>query len=223
MKTHPDEVLANLKTSTNTRAARNLDIVHDVCRLIYKATGPKDYSFATIGRRTQEQNGPSLNTYYSPKGARFCELVRAWAEYDGSSSEKPRKPLKQRSEDQLLTAINDLALRARIGLLIAERNRLRGEVNDLKANTKPVIDLRSASGHLHEAGGQMIQVFEPLASLLDTEHEALEKSVTDKWLESHGMKRGPDGEIATRKGQILFPIGFLNAITKMLGGAKKRR
>src|ERR1035441_7426787 len=148
MKTHPDETLAKLKQRTNTRAARNLEIVHKVCREIHNSQGPKEYSLATVGRRTQEQKGPSLNTYYSPKGARFCELVRAWAEYDGSDAKKPRRPATLRSEDQLLTAINDLALRARVGLLMAERNRLRAEVNELKANVKPVIDLRPTSGEL---------------------------------------------------------------------------
>ena len=222
MKVHPDKILENLKGKTNTRAARNLDIVHDVCREIYNAPGPKDYSYATVGRRTQERNGPSLNTYYSPKGVRFCDLVKAWADYDGADMKRPNKPIKERKDHELLTSINDLVLRGRVGLLLAKCSRLESEVNALKANAKVVIDQRPAPAGVRASGGQLLQVFSPFASLLDTELEALQVAITDKWLDGHGMKRGSAGEVLDSKGRVIFPIGFLNALTKVVEGYKSK-
>jgi hypothetical protein len=121
----------------------------------------------------------------------------------------------------MLISIKDFALRGRVGMILADRSRLESELNVCKANAKIQVDLRPTPGNTHLAGNQLIQVFEPLANLHDTEIEAFKTACTEKWLPSRGMEEGPDGEVMDNKGHIKFPIGFMHAIRKVLSGLKR--
>jgi hypothetical protein len=100
---------------------------------------------------------------------------------------------------------------------VAERNRLRGEVNLLRANANVVIDRRTLPGRVHVMPeGQVMQVLSPLANLTESEIAALRNAISPDFLRQEGWREGPDGQIANAKGRTLFDIGFANAVRKLL-------
>jgi hypothetical protein len=107
---------------------------------------------------------------------------------------------------------------------VAERNRLRGEVNLLRANANVVIDRRTLPGQMRVMPeGQVMQVLPALAHLTDSEIAALTKSISPAFLLQEGWQEGPHGEIVNAKGRKLFDIGFANAIRKLLGDVQGLR
>ncbi len=58
------------------------------------------------------------------------------------------------------------------------------------------------------------------ADLLPTEREALETVASDAWLHRNGLVEGADGEVLTRTGALILPIGFLAAVRKTVGIAR---
>ena len=224
MKTDPNQTLAELKAAAGKRAHRNLDVVHEVCRTIHvtpATSGSRDYSLATVGRKTQERGGPTLNTLYAPLGKRFRTLIAAWAAWAGTTMKKPPRPVDERSEDgDLLRAIKDPALCSMIGFRLAEAKRCRAELDTLKANTKLVIDRRPRDGTRLANGQQVLQLLGPSPELLPTERDALQIVASAAWLARHGYVAGPDGEVLARNGATVLPIGFLTAVRKLAGGSK---
>jgi hypothetical protein len=121
------------------------------------------------------------------------------------------------AEEDLLRRIDDPALRSLLGGIVAERNRLRGEVNLLKRNTHVVIDRRTLPGHAHVTPeGQVMQVLSPLANLTESETAALRKAISPKLLGQEGWREGQHGEIINAKGRTIFDIGYANAIRKLV-------
>lgn len=121
------------------------------------------------------------------------------------------------AEDDLLRRIDDPALRSLLGGIVAERNRLRGEVNLLRANANVVIDRRTLPGQVRVMPeGQVMQVLPALEHLTHSEIAALHKAVSPAFLRHEGWHEGPDGQIVNAKGRTLFDIGFANAVRKVL-------
>ena len=215
---HPDTVLETLKSGARPQKQRNLDIIHSVCRELH-GLGIRDFSLATVGRMSEERNGMSRNALYNKTSEDFRTLIGAWGTFTGEPARKQASPLKPLAEEDLLRRIDDPALRALLGGIVAERNRLRGEVNLLKANANVVIDRRTLPGHAHVMPeGQVMQVLSPLANLTGSETAALRKTISPDFLRQEGWHEGPHGEIVNAKGRTLFDVGFANAIRKLLGG-----
>jgi len=223
MKIHPDKTLEALKAK-KPRAGAKLDILHDVCREIYNTPGDagrKDYSPGSVGRKAQERKGPSLNTMYSPLGAHFRELLDAWATWDGADTQKPAKVVVPRSGvEDLLRRISDPALRSLIGFELARGKQALAELNALKGQTKLVVNVRPADG-TSRAQNQAVQVVSPVSMLLPSERDALNQACDDEKLKKIGFVIGANGSVKwpTRKGvdEIVFPIGFLTGLRKLLG------
>jgi len=212
----PDELLQSLKSGARPQKQRNLDIVHAVCRDLH-GLGSRDFSLATVGRMSEERNGMSRNALYNKTSEDFRTLIRTWAKFAGETTKKRGAPLKPLAEDDLLRRIDDPALRALLGGIVAERNRLRGELNLLRANANIVIDRRTLPGQPHlTSEGQMVQVLSPLASLTGSETVALRKAISAAFLSQEGWQEGAHGEIINANGRTLFDVGFANAIRKML-------
>jgi len=222
MKTHPDKVLETL-IEKKPRARAKLAIIHEVCREIYDSpgeSGRKDYSLATVGRKTQERNGPSLNTMYSPLGVHFRELLAAWAEWDGMDTKKPALPVSPRSGvEDLLSKIPDSALRSLIGFELARGRQALAELNTLKGQTTFTIDTRPADGSAL-ARTQECQVIAQKEALLPTELAALTKACNEEWLQKIGFLIGPEKSVKwrTRRGvaETVLPIGFLSGLRKLI-------
>jgi hypothetical protein len=212
----PDQVLERLKSGVRPQKQRNLDIIHAVCRELH-GLGSRDFSLATVGRMSEARHGMSRNALYNKASEDFRTLIAAWTAFTGEPAKKQASALKPIAEEDLLRRIDDPALRSLLGGIVAQRNRLRGEVNLLKAKANVVIDRRTLPGHTHVMPeGQVMQVLSPLAHLTATETAALRKSVSPAFLSQEGWREGPNGEIINGKGRVLFEIGFANAVRKLL-------
>jgi hypothetical protein len=213
---HPDEVLNTLKSDARPQKQRNLDIVHAVCRDLH-GLGSRDFSQATVGRMSEERNGMSRNALYNKASEDVRTLIGAWSRFAGETTKKQAIPLKPLAEEDLLRKIDDPALRALLGGIVAERNRLRREVNLLRANANVVIDRRTLPGHAHVMPeGQVMQVLSPLANLTDSEIAAIRKAISPDFMHQEGWQEGPHGEIVNAKGRTLFDVGFTKAIRKLI-------
>lgn len=217
---HPDEVLKSLKKGARPQKQRNLDIIHQVCAELHRL-GSRDFSLATVGRMSEERGGMSQRAIYNKTSAEFQGLIKAWTAF----SEMPQKKSEAKAqpaplaENDLLRKIGDPALRALFGGIIAERNRLRAEINLLKANTNVVIDKRVLPGYVDVTPqGQIVQVLEGTAGLAESEKTALAKAIAPEFLRQEGWVEGENGEIHNNRGRKLFDVGFANAIRKVLNG-----
>ncbi|WP_415909181.1 gamma-mobile-trio protein GmtX [Oleiharenicola sp. Vm1] len=212
--THPDLVLKGLlEGKANQRYVRNMRILQEVCRELNKVS-PPDFSQATIGRMTASRGGPSLNTLYSPKGKHFRDLINAWIKWAGIEKARPIKQQDGASEEaEILKRVSDPAIRSYIGLVIAERRRLRVEVNALKQLTRgtPVIDMRTQSNRPSSSGTNV--------SLTTDERETLESIVDPAWLAARGLREGDRGELIGNAGSQLLGRGALPGIRKLLSAS----
>lgn len=215
---HPDEVLNTLKSEARPQKQRNLNIVHAVCRELH-GLGSRDFSLATVGRLSEDRNGMSRNALYNKTSEDFRTLIGAWDNFAGKTTRKQAASFKPLAEDDLLRRIDDPALRSLLGGIVAERNRLRGEINLLRANANVVIDRRTLPGQVRVMPeGQVMQVLPALAHLTDSETAALRKAISPAFLHQEGWHEGPEGQIINAKGRTLFDVGFTKGINKLLAG-----
>lgn len=217
---HPDEVLKSLKEGARSQKQRNFDIIHQVCAELQRL-GSRDFSFATIGRMSEERGGISRRTLYNKTSVEFQGLIQEWATFSKASQKKTasRAQAAPLAENDLLRKIADPALRALFGGIIADRNRLRTEINLLKANANVVIDKRVLPGHVDVTPqGQIVQVLEGTAALSESEKIAFTKAISPEFLLQEGWIEGENGEIYNARGRKLFDVGFTNAIRKVLMG-----
>jgi hypothetical protein len=211
----PNQLFETLKAGARPQKQHNLEITHQVCAQLHRL-GSKDFSLATVGRMSEERGGMSRRALYNTTSGDFKVLIRTWAEFaaDKSPKAKPREALP--SDNELLKKISDPALRALLGAIIAERDRLRGEIKVLKSNSNVVIDKRVLPGHVNVTPkGQVVQVVGG-AGLSETEKNALAQAISPEFLHQEGWGEGERGEILNSRGRRLFEIGFTNAIRKLL-------
>jgi hypothetical protein len=100
--------------------------------------------------------------------------------------------------------------------IIAERDKLKAQLNVLKANTRVTVDRRPLGAAIAAAGAQPVTVLAPSAQLTPTEREALLKAVSADYLEERGLREGSHGEIVNKQGRTVFDVGFARAIRKAL-------
>lgn len=217
---HPDDVLKTLKENVRVQKQRNLDIIHKVCADLHQL-GSSDFSLATVGRISEERGGMSRKALYNKTSTEFQQLVQAWADYGKTqlkrAEDKPRQADTEDDGGGLLRKIADPALRALFGGIVAERNRLRAEINLLRANANVVIDRRVLPGYVDVTPqGQVVQVIEGTSALTETEKRSLAKAIDPDALRQEGWAEGRNGEILNARGRVVFDMGFANAIRKVL-------
>jgi len=212
----PDEVLKALKDGVRPRKQRNLNIIHEVCAELHRL-GSRDFSLATVGRISARHHGVSKGTLYNKSSAEFRALIQAWAAHAGEAKpELPGSP-KPVAEEEFLHRIEDPALRTLMGIIVAERNRLRAGINTLRAHANIIIDRRTLPGGFKAtAEGEIVQVLTATEGLLPIEREALKKAISPRFLEQEGWHEGSNGEIRNAKGRKLFEVGFATAIRKLI-------
>jgi hypothetical protein len=121
------------------------------------------------------------------------------------------------SHDYLMR-IEDPAIRSIMQAIIAERDKLKAQLNVLKANTQLTVDRRPLGAAISaDPGTQPVAVYALASQLTPSEREALEKAVSADYLEERGMKEGSHGEIINERGRTVFEVGFARAIRKVLG------
>jgi len=216
----PSQVLATLSSGVRPQKRQNLEIIHQVCTELHRL-GSRDFSIATIGRMSEERGGMSRRALYNSTSRDFKTLIQAWVAWaTGGSKNVPKAKACETEvaadDSHLLRRLDDPALRTLFGLIIAERDRLRGEVGLLRRQANVVVDRRALPGYVNVTPqGQVVQVMSS-AGLSETEKQALSRAISEGFLAQEGWSEGPDGEIRNVHGRPLFDIGFANAIRKVL-------
>lgn len=208
---HPDELLEQLKANATPRKAKNLDIIHAVCREQHDC-GSTDFSVATISKIAQERGGPVKSTIHNKTGDDFKGLIKSWANYTGGATRKVRK-VSENPVYAVLDKIPDPAVRAVMGAVLAENKKLRGEVNLLKANTEVVIDQRTVSACQPK---DTFQILPASTGLTDSEKEALRHAISDNFMQDEGWVQDDHGRILNAKGRVIFKVGYVTAIRKIV-------
>ncbi|AET89970.1 alpha/beta hydrolase fold protein [Burkholderia sp. YI23] len=214
---HPDEVLASLlgKGARSNRRA-NLAKMHELCRTQH-ATGSRDFSLPAIGRLAEAEGILKGRALYNAPSADYRTLIEAWAAYAGPSAPKPTKTL---ASHEYLMRIEDPAIRSIMQAIITERDKLKAQLNTLKAHTKVTVDRRPLGATISAAPStQPVAVLALSAQLTPSEREALQKAVSVSYLEERGLKEGSHGEIVNERGRTIFEVGFARAVRKVLGDA----
>ncbi|NYG31468.1 alpha/beta hydrolase [Sphaerotilus montanus] len=213
---HPDAVLASLldKGSRSNRRA-NLTKMHELCRRQH-AAGSRDFSLPAIGRLAEAEGILKGRALYNAPSADYRALIEAWAAYAGPAMPKPPKTL---ASHEYLMRIDDPAIRSIMQAIITERDKLKAQLNVLKAHTQVTVDRRPLGVTVSAAPGvQPVGVLALSAQLTPSEREALQKAVSADYLEERGLKEGSHGEIVNERGRTVFEVGFARAVRKVLGG-----
>src|SRR3546814_8352051 len=137
---HPDAVLEALlaKGGRSNRRA-NLSKMHELCRKQYEINS-RDFSLPAIGRLAEADAIIKGRALYNAQSADYRVLIEAWAAYAGPPVPKPAKIL---ASHEYLMRIEDPAIRSIMQAIIAERDKLKAQLNVLKANTQVTVDRRS--------------------------------------------------------------------------------
>lgn len=211
---HPDAVLESLldKGGRSNRRA-NLAKMHELCRRQHES-GSRDFSLPAVGRLAEAEGIMKGRVLYNAQSADYRTLIEAWAAYAGPAAPKPPKTL---ASHEYLMRIEDPAIRSIMQAIIAERDKLKAQLNVLKANTQVTVDRRPLGATNAAAPGtQPVTVLAPSAQLTPSEREALQNAVSADYLENQGLREGSHGEIVNARGRTVFEVGFARAIRKLL-------
>jgi len=211
---HPDAVLESLlaKGGRSNRRA-NLAKMHDLCRRQHEA-GSRDFSLPAVGRLAEAEGIMKGRALYNAQSADYKALIHAWAVYAGPPAPRPPKTL---ASHEYLMRIEDPAIRSIMQSIIVERDKLKAQLNVLKANAQVTVDRRPLGATAAAApGSQPVTVLAMVAQFTPSEREALQKAVASDYLEARGLREGSHGEIVNERGRTVFEVGFARAIRKVL-------
>lgn len=211
---HPDAVLESL-LAKGGRSQRlgNLRKMHDLCRKQHEQ-GSRDFSLPTIGRLAEAEGIMKGRALYNTQSTDYRALLGAWAAYAGPPA--PKSP-KVPASHAYLMRIEDPAIRAIMQATIAERDKLKAQLNMLKSHTQLTIDRRPVGEVASpSAGAQTVIMASAAVQLTPTEREALESAISVGYLAERGLREGTHGEIVNERGRTIFDVGFARAIRKVL-------
>jgi hypothetical protein len=211
---HPDAVLESMLAKAERSNRRtNLTKMHELCRKQHEA-GFRDFSLSAIGRLAEDEGIMKGRALYNAQSADYKALIEAWAAYAGPPAPKPPKTL---ASHEYLMRIEDPAIRSIMQAIIAERDKLKAQLNTLKAHAQVTVDRRPLGATVSAApGAQPMAVLTLPAQLTLSEREALQKAVSTDYLEERGLREGSHGEIVNARGRTVFEVGFARAIRKIL-------
>lgn len=212
-KVHPDEVLNGLLARASRSDKKdNLKTVHEVCST-HHASGNKDFSLPVIGPKVEAAGALKAAALKTKQSQDYRELIAAWAAYAGPAD--PKQPTVPRgSMEEWMMKIPDPAARSLVQSVMVERDKLRHQVNTLKAHASITIDLRPKSEAPEAA---RVEVLAPALMLTPTERQALERAISAGLLIQEGWSEGPRGEIVAASGRRVFDSGFATGLRKLLG------
>ncbi|MBP0623403.1 gamma-mobile-trio protein GmtX [Cupriavidus consociatus] len=212
---HPDAVLESLLAKGGrSQRQRNLKAVHGICHRQHQV-GVRDFSTAGIGKLCEAAGVLKGRALYNAQSADYRTLIEAWAAYAGPAM--PQATQAPASHAYLLR-IEDPAIRSLMQAIIVERDKLKAQINTLKANTKVIIDRRPLGAQVVAAQGCATPLTVTAASqLTDSERQALRRAVAPEFLRDQGWRELEHGEIVNDKGRTVFDPGYATAIRKVLG------
>lgn len=220
MNVDVNTILEDLKSDKSQRTRDSLDKLNALLEAHFNA-GKKDYSIATIGRISEAHGGVGTVSIRNKTGKHFRLLIDAWATKANTTMKKPLAPQsKQRGiprDMDLLQRLDDPALRAVFGQIIAERNKLKRENHILKNNAEINIDIRPNQVIHAEQVHQGVAVLPALNGLLlPSEIEALEDAINEQKIIQRGWTVSKYGAVKDEHERPLFKNGFVIAIKKVL-------
>lgn len=213
-------LLGNLKTGKTQRTKNSLDKLNTLLESRFKK-GLKDYSIASIGRASEESGGIGTVSIRNKSGEHYRLLIDAWAAKANTTMKKPVAPHSRKNEIpsdmELLKHLDDPALRAVFGQIIAEKKKLKAENRILKQNTDVIIDNRPNKALQTQNVNNVVEVKPSLKRvLLDSEIEALKDAIDKSKTTQRGWIITENGAVKNEYGRPLFKVGFVNAIKKVL-------
>lgn len=210
-------ILADLKEGKSKASQESLDKLNLLLEARYEA-GEKDYSIATIGKISKESGGIGTVSIRNKTGEHFRRLIDAWATKANTTMKKPpvaHSRLNHAPKDEeLLQRLDDPALRAIFGQIIAQKKRLEAENRILKNQAEVIVDMRPNKQPVHTNTIQIMPSIQGL--LLESELDALKDAIDEASLAQKGLTKTPTGAIKDPDGQTLFKVGFAKAIQKLL-------
>jgi len=212
---HPDSLLESL-LSEGCRPSRRkgLEGLHKICRAQSESRG--EFSLSTIGRLCEAAGLFKWRILYNAGSEDYRQLIEAWSAYTGTPKREASIQQPQLESMKVLQVIEDPALRALVQKVISERNKLRGELNLLKAQKKFHIDLRAPADSTPALMSPSSQPLGNLWNLTNSELDALKQAISKELFESEGWREGSHGEVYNSLGRKLFDFGFTKAIKKVL-------
>lgn len=213
-------ILEDLKSNKSQRTKDSLDKLNSLLEAHFNA-GEKDYSIATIGRISKADGGVGTVSIRNKTGEHFRLLIDAWATKANTTMKKPLAPqsrlLDTPSDTDLLKRLDDPALRAVFGQIIAEKNKLKKENHILKKNADVVVDMRPNQAIHAEQVHQGVTVLPALDGLLlPSDIEALEDAINQQKMVQRGWTVTKYGAVKDEHERPLFKNGFVLAIQKVL-------
>ncbi|MFB9127791.1 hypothetical protein E2553_40270 [Paraburkholderia dipogonis] len=211
-KTDLTQFLEALCEGVHPRTEASLRLIFAICRE-QEERGSADYSVATIGRLSAERGGPSAPAIRNKTGEKYRALISAYAEQAGGQKKK-RAVCRPSVSEELLEGIADPVLRTRINLLLADLEATRAQLLAARhiAAQKAVLVLSDGTQpqeHVATANEPPI--------LTTQERKALATAISDKTLDHWGWTIDKSARVLTDSGQVLFGVGFVSAIRKIVG------
>lgn len=214
----PDEVLKNLLAKgPRSNKAMTLKALHEICREQYGKQNDylRDFSLATIGRICESHDLFKARILYNAASQDYITLITSWAAFSGTASVKTAKVPRELHSHQYLMRIEDPALRSLMQTAIAERDDLRAKVNLLKSQMQITIDQRPL-GVTFSKTSAPTAILEAGARLTESERQALDNAISNDFLVQEGWVVGAYGEIINQSGRIVYDVGYVTAIRKIL-------
>lgn len=200
--TDPTELLELLSKDADPRKVKSLRVIHDICQ-DQRARGSMDFSVATIGRLSCERGGPAGGAIRNATGEAYRAIIKA--HLDAAGGKKP-KGRPHKADENPFEGITDPVLRARIGILLAENQSLRGQLLAARsfASKDSSVDLRTGI------------VTENTQILTKQEFFALEHAFSQENLAAHGWHVTENGRIVSECGTIIFKTGVASGILSIM-------
>lgn len=210
-------IIADLKEGKSKTSQESLDKLNALLEARYEA-GEKDYSIATIGKVSKESGGIGTVSIRNKTGEHFRRLIDAWATKASTTMKKPPVAHSRLNytpkDEELLQRLDDPALRAIFGQIIAQKKRLEAENRILKNQAEVIVDMRPNKQPVQTNAVEVMPSIRGL--LLESELNALKDAIDEGSLARKGLTKTPAGAIKDADGQTLFKVGFANAIQKIL-------
>jgi hypothetical protein len=211
-----DEVLQQLKAGAKSpRTVRSLDIIHQACKEQHER-GSNDFSYAMIGKLSEDKGGPKAQPIRNTAGAVYRTLIDAWAKFADGRTRKPPAPRTLGLADDVLSMINDPVVRILVQSYISENKKLKYENQVLKVAAKETV-LIDLSGSARKIPGA-VEVLTPASFLLPQECSALRSAISPDTMRKQGWTIDEQTGAVNRGPLPVFSPGFVGAIKKVLAG-----
>lgn len=212
--------LENLKKDKSSHTQASLDKLNTLLEKRFNNC-EQDYSIATIGRISTMNGGVGTVSIRNKTGKHYYLLIKEWATLVDTTTKKPPKCHSRKNEVssdmELLKKLDDPAMRAVFGQIIAEKKKLKAENHILKQQTEVIVDMRP--NQVFSAGQvqQQVEIIPSLTGVLvNSEIEALRDAIDENNLLNRGWIVSRLGSIKDENGRSLFKSGFVSAIQKIL-------